>query len=504
MKKMKKYINASLIVVLMLIISSCEDFDEMVNPNEMTVDTFWQNESDAIKGVNGVYSSLQLNGTYKKWIWFLTDASSDEGMSTSPWTDLANVSKFSFVDYNFVVLLEVFRDHYRGIFRANQVLANVPGIDMDETMKNRLLGEASFIRALLYYNLVNLWGNVPLATEAERDNALAGYPQMGIDAVYALIESDLIFAKENLPSSYSSNDLGRATKGAATALLGKAYMQQHKWAEAETELAKVVNSGDYDLVANYQDNFRHTSENNEESIFEVQFSDMFLNSPDQDGSPNSSVGCYRSIFMSPAGWSDIEGAPGMLQLFEVYSDPRTNSTFLHPNSTDTYYGGLSYSDLSLGARDGSQWFRKFSREYYIEESEERIWDSPINLRVIRFSDILLLYAEALEHNGNNSLAEQQITRVRNRVGAGASPLLTGGQSLAKAIEYERIMELCGESVRFFDLRRLGYFENSAKIDELKVIDPEFNSFNISTKGYFPIPNIEINTNTNGIDQNAGW
>lgn len=503
MKNFKKYIIASLIVVLMLNILSCTDFDEMLNPNEMTVDTFWQNEGDAVKGVNATYSSLQLPGVYKKWMVFLTDASSDEGMSTSPWTDLANVSKFSFVDYNFVVLYEVFRDHYRGIFRANQVIASVPRIDMDEAMKNRLLGEAKFIRALLYYNLVNIWGNVPLATEAENENKLGGYPQLGIDAVYALIEDDLMFAKNNLPKMYGDDDLGRATKGAATALLGKAYMQQHKWAEAEKELAEVVNSGEYELVANYADNFTHYTENNKESIFEVQFSDMFLNSWDQDGAPNSSVGSFRSIFTSPAGWSDIEGTPGMLQHFKDYSDPRLKNTYVYDNPTETYYG-LSYADLSLGARAGSQWFRKFIRHYYETEAGEKVWDSPINTRVIRFSDILLLYAEALEHNGNTGLAEQQITRVRNRVNAGPSPFIAAGQTLAKTIENERIMELCGESVRFFDLRRLGYFEDAAKLSELKARDPEFNSFNIDTKGYFPFPNIELNTNSNEIVQNPGW
>ena len=501
MKKNKKYIIASLIAVLMLTIS-CEDFDELVNPNEMTVDTFWQTEGDAVKGVNAIYSSLQLPGVYKKWMIFLTEASSDEAMSTSPWTDLANVSKFTFVDYNFIVLFEVFRDHYRGIFRANQVLANVPGIDMDATMKNRLLGEAKFVRALLYYNLVNIWGNVPLATEAGGD-VLAGSPQMGIPAVYALIESDLMFAKNNLPKSYGNNDLGRATKGAATALLGKAYMQQHKWSEAETELAAVVNLGEYELVDNYRDNFTHYNENNKESVFEIQFSDMFLNSPDQDGSPNSSVGSYRAIFSSPAGWSDMEGTPGMLQHFIDFSDPRLKDTYVYPNTTEVYYG-KNYADLPLGARDGSQWVRKFLRDYYVTEAEERVWDSPINTRVIRFSDILLLYAEALEHNGNTTLAEQQITRVRNRVSAGPSPFLAAGQPLAKAIENERIMELCGESIRFFDLRRLGYFEDATKLNELKARDPEFNSFNLGTKGYFPIPNLELNTNSHDIDQNEGW
>jgi hypothetical protein len=504
MKTINKYIKFSLALVFALNVTSCKKFDEMTNPNEMTVETFWLNDTDAIKGTNAVYTSLQRNGTYKKWFWFVTDASSDEAMSTSPWTDLSNISKFTYVDYNFEPIYEIFQDHYRGIFRANQVLINVPDIAMDETLKNRLLGETKFIRALLYYNLVNLWGNVPLATEtAERPNALAGYPQQGIDAVWALIESDLSFAVANLPSSYDDANRGRATSGAAKALLGKSYMQQHKWTEAEATLAEVVNSG-YTLVSNFRDNFTHYDENNNESIFEVQFSDEFLNTTQQDGTATSSLGTYRSIFLSPAGWSDIEGTVGMVDFFKSVSDPRLNDTYIYENVTETYYGE-SYAGLEMGSRAGSQWFRKYSREYYVTQDEEKIWDSPINLRIIRLADIMLLYAEALEHNGKGGLAEAQIQLVRDRVGAGPSPFV-GTVSLAKAIEYERILELAGESVRWFDLRRLGYLDNATgenSIATLKSIDPEFDFFKIETKGYLPIPNGEVDTNL-GIVQNTGW
>ena len=506
MKRIKIYIQFSIVLVIALNLSSCEDFDEMTNPNEMTTGTFWLNENDAIKGTNAVYASLQRNGTYKKWIWFMTDAASDEGMSTSPWTDLSNVSKFTFVDYNFVVLYEIFQDHYRGIFRANMVLEHVPDIEMDETLKNRLLGEAKFVRAILYYNLVNLWGNVPLATEdAERPNALSGYPAKGIDAAWALIESDLKFATEHLPKKYDNANMGRATWGAAKSFLAKAYMQQHKWAEAEAVLAEVVDSKIYDLVPVFKDNFTHLNENNVESIFEVQFSDVFQNTWDQDGSATSSLGNYRSIFLSPAGWSDIEGNKGMLNFFIDNNDPRLKDTYIYDNPDETYYG-VPYSSLELGARAGSQWFRKFSREYYVTQDQEKTWDSPINLRLIRFADILLLYAEALEHGGKADLAKQQITRVRDRVGAGPSPFLAAGMSLAKSIENERILELCGESIRLFDLRRLGYFDNASgenSIEVLKARDPEFNFFKLDTHGYWPIPQKELDTN-DGAAQNGGW
>ncbi|MCK5907967.1 MAG: RagB/SusD family nutrient uptake outer membrane protein [Flavobacteriales bacterium] len=502
MKNINNYIKISFALLLGLNLASCTKFDEMTNPNEMTVDTFWVSEESAIKGTNAVYTSLQRNGTYKKWFSFITDASSDEAMSTSPWSDLSNVSKFTYVDYNFVVNYESFQDHYRGIWRANQVLTMVPGIKMNEELKARLLGETRFIRALLYYNMVNLWGNVPLATEsADRPNKLSGYPQQGIPAIWALIEEDLKYAKANLPKTYSDVNLGRATWGAATALLGKAYMQQHKWSEAETELGLVVNSGLYSLAPNFKDNFTHYTENNQESIFEVQVSDEFMNTGDQDGQATSSLAIYRSIFISPAGWSDVQGTIGMLNFFKDNNDPRLKDTYIYPNDDETYYG-VKYGDLELGARAGSQWIRKHTREYYLTQAEEKTWDSPINFRVIRLADIKLLYAEALVHNGNPSLAETQITDIRDRVSAGPSPFIAT-EGLAKAIENERILELSGESIRMFDLRRLGYFEDQSKIDELKARDPEFNTFRTATKGYLPIPTKEIDTNA-GIIQNEGW
>ena len=499
-------ISFSVVLGLLLTFTSCQKFDEMTNPNEMTNDSFWLNESDAVKGVNAVYASLMRNGTYKKWFYFVTDASSDEGMSTSPWTELCNVSKFTYTNYSFEVLHEIFQDHYRGIFRANQAIVNLPHIDMDENLKKRLLGEAKFIRALLYYNLVNLWGDVPLATEtAKRTNSLAGYPQQGIPAVWELIEKDLEFAIDALPKKYDNANLGRATWGAAKSLLGKAYMQQHKWVDAEGVFFDVIDSKLYDLTPNYKDNFTHNNENNIESIFEVQFSDVYKNTSAQDGAANSSLGCYRSIFLSPAGWSDIEGNKNMLNYFKKYNDPRLVSTYIYDNTDEVYYGG-KYADLEMGARAGSQWFRKYGRDYYLTQDEEKTWDSPINIRVIRYADILLLYAEALVNNNKSSLAVDRINEVRNRVGAGESPFIAEGMSMAKVVENERIMELCGESIRIFDLRRLGYFENETgenSIATLQVMDQEFNFFNINTKGYLPFPDKETNTNPD-VDQNEGW
>ena len=501
MKFIKKSIIVSLVGILTVgSITSCKKLDDMTNPNESTADTFWVSEESAVKGTNTIYAALQRLGTYRRWMYFVTDASSDLGMSTSPWTDLSNVPKFKYTDYNFVVTYEVWQDHYRGIFRANQVLKNVPSIDMDEQLKNRLLGEARFLRATYYYNLVNLWGNVPLARELNTGgNQLSGYPQEGIPAVWALIEEDLTFAMVNLPESYDAENTGRATKWAATALLAKSYMQQNKDGDALPLLAKVVNEGPFSLTANYADNFRHDTENNSESIFEVQFSDEFVRGWDQDGSATSSLGSNRARFCSPVGWSDIEATSWYVETFKSLGDPRIAATYVYDNPDELYYG-LSYNDLPRTGGRVSNWFNKYLRSYYKDVEGERDDDSPINYRVIRLAGIKLLYAEALM-NTDEAAALAQVQEIRDRVGAGPSPFTSLG--IAKVIEFERILELSGESQRFFDMRRYGYFEDQTAIDEIATRDPEFNTFNIATKGYLPIPTKEIDLNPN-VDQNAGW
>ncbi|NOX64208.1 MAG: RagB/SusD family nutrient uptake outer membrane protein [Chlorobi bacterium] len=501
MNYFKKLIIASVVGILILGgITSCKKLD-LINPNESTVNTFWVNKTAAVKGVNAIYAALGRPGTYMQWFYFVTDASSDLGFSTSPWTDLSNISKFTYTNYNFTVNYGTWNDHYRGIFRANQVLNYVPGIKMDTTLKNRLLGEAHFLKALFYYNLVNLYGNVPLATKLNVGaDQLKGYRQEGIPAVWNLIEQDLLFAQKHLPTKYDAQNLGRATWGAATALLAKAYMQQHKYSEALPLFKEIVASGIYSLIPNYENNFRHTDENNAESIFEVQFSHQFDNGPWQDGTAGSSVGTDRARNFSPVGWSDVEATAYYVDIFKKYHDPRLNATYIYPNTTQKYYG-LSYNAMPRTGGRVSNWFNKYTRSYYVDVAGARDWDSPINYRVIRYGGILLLYAEALHKTGNDTKALALVQQVRDRVGAGPSPFLSLG--VGKVIEWERIFELSGESQRFFDMRRYGYFTDQNEINRIATIDYEFKHFRTATKGYLPIPTREIDLNPY-VKQNPGW
>src|SRR5688572_32192886 len=245
------------LTVLLVVSTSCDDNLDIVNPNQATVEVYWQTADHAIQGVNAVYSTLHRGGI-SRWMPFYYIIRSDEGKSISPATDIVNnMDIFLITDYNFWGSGDVWRDNYIGVFRANQVITFVPEIEMDETLKARVVGEAKFLRGMFYYHLVTLWGNIPLTLTPSTPN---DKPATSTAAeVWAQIETDLNDAVNSLPTSYTNPaDLGRATKGAAQALLAKALMQQGKYDQALDPLEWLVEgegSGIYDLMPDYRDNF---------------------------------------------------------------------------------------------------------------------------------------------------------------------------------------------------------------------------------------------------------
>ncbi|MBN1598488.1 MAG: RagB/SusD family nutrient uptake outer membrane protein [Bacteroidales bacterium] len=508
----RKYIILSVIFPAIIFLNSCESLLDETNPNQTTVQDYWVNETSAIKGTNAIYAALQRKGTYRRWLYFAYDVRSDVLYSRSPWADLSNFSKFTFSDYNFEVNYDLFQDQYRGLFRANQVLHYVPGIDMDPDLKKRLIGEASFLRALFHYNLVNLYGNVPVADHLPTDPS-QGFEQRTIDDVWGLIISDLKTAQESLLLSYSPEEVGRATWGAATGLLAKSYMQRHDYDNAIIELEKIIidNEGLYELVSDYASLFRHTSENSTESVFEIQFSNEFENGPDQDGTATSSLGCNRSIFFAPTGvgWSDAEVNRWIVDKFLEERDasgdidPRMDVTLIwnKPDSLDPVnlvYGVPYLTRFPEGhSKHDSQWMRKYQNDYWRDTEN---WDSPINFIVIRYADLLLLYAEALNETNRTEEAYDYIDMIRQRVGletlTSTKPDLSQ-QEMRDQIEHERLLELAGESVRFLDLARWGKLSS-----DLSDRDPEFEYFVEGKSELLPIPTQEIDLND--VEQNNGW
>jgi starch-binding outer membrane protein, SusD/RagB family len=518
---MNTLLKYGLAVALLFSATACKktmDLD-IENPNRIDESNFWKTSADAVQGINAVYGNFYRNGApYSRWLPFYMDVRSDDGYSTSGWNELRSVSGLNITQYSFEVNYDTWWHHWRGIYRANQVLANVPNISMDETLKSRIIGEAKFLRAVYYYNLISIWGNIPLVLQPSHPSDKPS--QATQEQVWAQIEKDLTEAAEALPTAYTGDEIGRATKGAAYGYLGRAHMQQKEWQPAADALAWLVTgpgAAIYDLMPNYRDNFLHTTENNKESVFEVQFKMRPENGGD-DG-PTSNVGTSRAPFFAPPsnGFTDANMHRWVLNEFHQEKttggerDPRLAVTALYdstdvrgPNFTSVYGSSFTDRNFDPGVRN-RVWYHKYLDDYF-RINEFEVFNSPINFRAMRYADVLLLYAEALNNLNRTAEAYPYVDRVRQRAGLASLSIVKPGLSQAQfqqQLEHERITELTGESVRWNDLARWGYFDDAAKLALLKARDPEFNNFVLGKSKYMPIPQSEIDINPNLI-QNPQW
>lgn len=499
-----------------------QDLLEQVNPNAPGTETFFTTAENAERSVLAAYSSLQQIGTYSRWLHFATVLRADEGFSSSPWGELADFTRFLQSNYNFEPSEVTWHDHYRGIFRTNQIITNLnrSEVQIDESVKRQVLAEAHFIRALLYFNLASLYGNVPLALEPSGINYRPA--QATEQQVWDQVIADLTIAKRDLPAVRSdANDLGRATNGAATALLGKVYMQLRRYPDAVRELGEVVTSNRYSLAPNYLDNFTEAGENNSESVFEVQFSGA-LRGGEQDQS-SASEGSNRAQFFGPPGngFSDGEARRWLYDEFLLERtangaiDPRLDVTLFHnhhvnldpaqpkiPGDTLVYGEGFNVR-YPYGTRNNT---RLFWRKYQNDRTRNfENFDSPINYRVIRYADILLLYAEALNEAGRTSEAYPYINQVRQRVGLRtleqAFPSTLTQEQMRMQIMHERALELGGEGPRWTDLRRWQPWSTPAGLQALIARDPDFVNF---VPGKELLPLLRTDVDISGYQQNPAW
>jgi hypothetical protein len=503
-----------LLIAIMGLITACEDKLDIINPNQPTIEVFWKTQEDAIAGVNAVYSTLH-RGAISRWMPFYYIIRSDEGKSTSPATDIVNnMDQFLITDYNYGNAFGIWNDLYVGIFRANQVIDNVPAIVMNETTKARVVGEAKFLRALFYYNLASIWGNVPLMVQtSDLDDKPATSPR---SQVWGQVVQDLTDAANSLPVSYGTAELGRATKGAAYALMAKALMQQGNYSAALVPLAWLVTgegSNVYDLMPNYRDNFVISAENNKESVFEWQFQLNESENHDDDVDPrtdNLNYGTSIAQFFGPSGigWSDGEAQRWVVREFlrektvSAMRDPRLEASFLF-DSTDVK--GPDFSMIygqtftqRYGKENKRVWFRKFQNDHW---KDFEGYNSPNNWRFIRYSDVLLMYAEALNAEGRTSEAYPFVDRVRTRVGLLPLSVTKPGLDMDEFLEqikHERLLELSGEGHRWNDLARWGDLSN-----QLAVRDPAFGTFDVGKDELLPIPQQERDINPL-LQQNPNW
>ena len=388
--------------------------------------------------------------------------------------------------------------NYSGIQRANSALNNIGSITMDENVKKRLLGEASFLRALFYFNLVRFFGDVPLIVKLEslQDALIARTPK---DEVYKLIISDLQLAENNLPNTYSSANIGRATSGAAKILLGKVYLTRREFQKSADKLDEVVqNEGmyGYGLNANFKDNWRAATENGKEMVFSVQM----MQPP---GTPNGQMVLQGPKYSVPGG-----GVPGLvgneadiptMDLYNKYisRDTRKSVTFkldyVSPANGRTYTSSIPL-------------FGK-----YFEEGQNIAANCNLNFHVIRYSDALLMYAEALNEVGNTPKAISVLNRVRERAfGNALNNYALISQAVFRDLGYlERRLELANEGQRWFDLVRTGRLLETMKAHgtmEAQLAESNKTTITANAKDYqilYPVPQREVDINKL-LMQNKGY
>ena len=483
-----KHISGLLLLgATLIMLNGCNDFLTEELKGDFSSATFYQNDKQAVQALNGVYQAITFS-SFNNAVWVFGDIASDDaekGGNPGDQTEIKYIDEF-IADADNGIISNYWAFSYEIIARANNVIANVPGVTMDEALKNRIIGEAKFLRAYSYFNLVNIFGKVPLKLLPQLTHATIHVPLSEVSDIYLQIERDLSDAATVLPVSYTSDNLGRATRGAALGMLGKVSLYQGKWQAAITSFQQVEALRMYRLLPDYADIFRLANENSSESIFEIQHL----------SNQNPFTGSALNQWLAPA----TEGG--------YYFDAPTQSLVdaFERSATGEVDPRL---DVSVG-RDGQPWLNgeifsgsssptgfltKKHQQPLSEVSSSLKGDGNLNYIYLRIADVLLMKAEAFNESGNADSAKSNLNKVRQRArlsfdGTPPADLLasitTSDQGLLRmAIQHERRVELAQEFHRYFDLMRWGKAVAEA------VLGPDFN---YETKRYFPIPQAEIDSN----------
>jgi hypothetical protein len=490
---MKIYINkilASLVVcVLAFGIYSCSDnYLEEVERYSIDSESYFNSEDDYYNALVGAYDLLQAS--YLNVI--LGEIASDNTLcGGESATDVISWQQIDDMIHTPVNdgLKSLWDWMYSGVNRANFILEFQDKADFEG--KEIILGETRFLRAYYYFELVKWFGPIPLKETRFQLGDETSIPRSPVADVYALIESDLLYAINNL--NYTAPQVGRATKGSAQALLGKAYLYQNKFAPAATVLDNLILNGPYDLVSDYDTVFENDGENGIESVFEVQYTDA----------EGAGFGCLQCSEGNVAvGFNGIRN----------YTGPLFDSGFSFNVPTQEVVDAFEAGDLrkDVAILDIEAWAAAnnatfgtgyehtgyFNRKYIARQGDLNTGDqnltNPNNYRAIRFADVLLMAAEAYNRGGiSDTKAQQYLNRVRERAFGAPNDITSTGAVLTDAIANERRVELVGEGHRFFDLVRTG---RGSEID----------GFIAGKHEVFPIPFEEIQFSNGNWEQNPNY
>ena len=544
--------------------TACNDELDVQNPNNQTTYEFGNTESELQEAVIACYNRIRLEGTFARVGYTLDAVRGDEVWNSSQqwYLEYDNLNSPGTIE---IGDMWPWRDNYHVVNRTNFVLSKVDVVKMSETSYNQIAGQALFLRSLAYYNLATYYQNVPLITDyASYSNINTMYAANNTqDEVFDQIEADLTKAMQLLPSRDKGGEWakGRATCGAAAGYLARALMFRHKYAEAYVVLKDIIAGkyGHYELTADYGDNFRENTENNVESLFEVQFLDFGTGGTDEEWTPvnissQATQGhAVESNYASQAlgSWGDLAGAPWLYNLFRKENstdgrlDPRLYWTLItyeseyssytgaktaaypngDPRSNTIYQQNITATPLSNNAQGGISIAKFTNARNNIYSSITNGLHCGINLRLMRYSDVLLRAAECEnELHGPTQTAIDYINIVRRRVALKDLKLsdFPSADALFEQIaNVERPKEFGCENGRGIDLLRWGFFystdrlnqlvehgyyklDGKASTDELTAETASGSSFKYYYKGheYFPIYQSTLNANPNLVGNSA--
>jgi hypothetical protein len=447
--KMKKLIL--LLGLIGIFASSCDDTLNVFPETSLSVPTFYKTEADFTQAVNGAYAPLRsLNNTDGGGAFVLSEMHSDNAFfarnpffgARDRWHDIAQhaVPTFDGVTTNLYVQRE-YTNCFQIIARANQVLATIDEAEIDAAVQSNLKGQALFLRAFSYFELVRYFGKAPLHLEPVTNREEAALPLASADELYAQIEMDAQEAIELLPPK-SSQEQGRATIGAAQMLLADAYMMQERWSEAEPLLMAIVSSNEYMLMPAYELAFSTSTQNknNLESVFEIQY---------KEGAEGLQGSFLYDMLPRPITAAEVGAITGTSNPLDITSEGNNIPT---PDIIAAYEDGdlrkdatIGYVTLSNGLwRDGVYpYVKKYAKTHTLHGNHGMSWP------VYRYSEVLLALAEVLNEQGKGG-ALGYLNQVRTRAGLG-EPV----GDLGDAIFRERRVELAFENKRWFDLVRTG-------------------------------------------------
>jgi hypothetical protein len=469
--------------LMAFVLPSCHDFIEENPKDRVATSNFYKTEADAVSAVNAIYAHLNaqngdtFGGVYHSNFWITVGLASDEMLNNQVGNiDADQLSNFTYSPQNGIVS-DVWKQHYKAIWLSNIAIARVPLIEMDVTLRDRLTNEAKFLRGLLYFNLVRMYGKIPLLISDE----VPLYPEAAeVEDIYTQIIQDLTDA-ENLPKD-QADGRGRATWGAAKSILAKVYLTRGEYDKCAAKCLEVIQSNKYELWDNYSDVFKMVNRGGKESIFTVGFGDaggaiIFWEGGQFHVRLLPTMLMTAKITTNTLGWQVPTQA--LADSFEDDDERKPVTVFNQFNET---VRGTAYN---------VPFDKYYFRKYWDVDDEDEFTNTTAkqDFPVIRYPDVLLMYAEALNaQSGPTADAYTYLNMVRDRAGLDDLSGLSKDQFL-DAVLQERKVELAAEGHRWFDLVRTQKL--ATLVPEAKTGVTPIARFNL-----FPIPQKERDLNVN--------